>query len=50
MSIHDRIDKTAREADWQDGMNIFRERVWQDIQRLNEELEELKQIIKGEPQ
>ena len=50
MSIHDRIDKAAIEADWQDGMNVFRQRVWQDIERLNGEIEKLKQIIKGEPQ
>ena len=50
MSIHDRVDKITRDADWQDGMNIFRQRVWQDIERLNEEIEKIKQLIKGEPQ
>ena len=46
----DRNDKMAAEADWRDGMNAFRLKVYENLEKLNEELQELKQIIKGEPQ
>ena len=36
-------DKIANDADWQDGMNAFRA-------SIIKQLEEIKQIIKGEPQ
>ena len=45
MSSYDRIDKTARDADWQDGMNAFRLKVCKEITYLQEEINKLKQKI-----
>ena len=38
------------DADWKDGMNQFRLRMYQDLEEIFKQLEEIKQIIKGEPQ
>jgi hypothetical protein len=43
-------DKMMEEADWKDGMNQFRLRISQDLEEIFKQLEEIKQIIKGEPQ
>ena len=49
MSIEDRICKLTRDADWQDGMNVFRERVLKDLESLRSEIIKLKEIIKETP-
>ena len=41
-------DKMADEADWKDGMNAFRLQVIESLSIINKELEEIKQLIKGE--
>ena len=43
-------DKLTDHEDWKDGMNAFRLRIWQEVNELREEIIELKQKIKGEPQ
>ena len=43
-------DKMMEDADWKDGMNQFRLRMYQDLEEIFKQLEEIKQIIKGEPQ
>ena len=43
-------DRMADHEDWKDGMNAFRLKVWQELTRLEEEINEIKQQIKGEPQ
>ena len=45
-----RTDKIAVHEDWKDGMNAFRLKVWQELTRLEKEINEIKQQIKGEPQ
>ena len=42
-------DKLTDHADWKDGMNVFRLKVYQDIKRLDEEIKKLKQQIKETP-
>ena len=41
-------DKMMEEADWKDGMNAFRSRILEEIIKLDLEIQEIKQIIKGE--
>ena len=41
-------DKMAEEADWKDGMNAFRLKIWSEMTRLEEEINKIKQEIKGE--
>ena len=43
-------DKMMEDADWKDGMNQCRLRISQDIEEIFKQLEEIKQIIKGDPQ
>ena len=43
-------DKMMEEADWKDGMNAFRLKMWKELTHLQEEINKLKQQIKGEPQ
>ena len=43
-------DRMADHEDWKDGMNAFRLKVWQELTRLEKEINEIKQQIKGEPQ
>ena len=43
-------DKMMEEADWKDGINAFRLKMWKDLTHLQEEINKLKQQIKGEPQ
>ena len=43
-------DKMADHEDWKDGMNAFRLKVWAEMTHLQEEINKLKQQIKGEPQ
>ena len=38
------------EADWKDGINAFRLKIWKELTHLQEEINKLKQQIKGEPQ
>ena len=38
------------EADWKDGINAFRLKMWKELTHLQEEINKLKQQIKGEPQ
>ena len=39
-------DKIARDADWQDGMNVFRLRVLESLTIINEEINIIKQKLK----
>ena len=41
-------DRITEDADWRDGINLFRLRILESIKTLEEEIEELKQQIKGE--
>ena len=41
-------DRITEEADWKDGMNVFRLQVIESLSIINEELKEIKQTIKGE--
>ena len=43
-------DKMMEEADWKDGINAFRLKMWKELTHLQEEINKLKQQIKGEPQ
>ena len=43
-------DRMTEELDWKDGMNAFRLRIRQEIIELKEEINKIKQQIKGEPQ
>ena len=43
-------DKMMEEADWKDGINAFRLKIWKELTHLQEEINKLKQQIKGEPQ
>ena len=45
MSTSDRI---TEHEDWKDGMNAFRLRVLEEMTRLEEEINKIKQHIKGE--
>ena len=45
-----KADRMADHEDWKDGMNVFRLKVWKEMTRLEEEINEIKQKIKGEPQ
>ena len=38
------------EADWKDLINAFRLKIWKELTHLQEEINKLKQQIKGEPQ
>ena len=42
-------DKMAEEADWRDGMNAFRLKMWEELTHLQEEINKIKQQIKGDP-
>ena len=35
-------DKIANDADWRDGMNAFRSKIWEELSRLDAELQEIK--------
>ena len=39
-------DRMTEDADWRDGMDHFRLRVYQDLKEIFKQLEEIKQIIK----
>jgi len=39
-------DRIAENADWQDAMDQFRLRTYQDLKEIFKQLEEIKQIIK----
>ena len=41
-------DKIANDADWRDGINAFRLKVWSEMTKLEEEINKIKQEIKGE--
>ena len=41
-------DKMADEADWKDGMNAFRLKIWAEMTHLQEEINKIKQQIEGE--
>ena len=41
-------DRMAHHEDWKDGMNAFRLKVWSEMTRLEEEINKIKQEIKGE--
>ena len=41
-------DRITEEADWKDGMNAFRLKMWKEMTHLQEEINEIKQKIKGE--
>ena len=43
-------DKLTDHEDWKDGMNVFRLKVWQKLTKLEEEINKIKDKIKGEPQ
>ena len=43
-------DKITEHEDWKDGMNAFRLKMWKEMTHLQEEINKLKQQIKGEPQ
>ena len=54
--MSDRIDKIARDADWQDGMNAFRLKVIDQLEGILEvldlfdkDIESIKKQIKGDP-
>ena len=56
MSIHDRVDKMTAEADWKDGMNVFREKslkefteIYQSLSNIEKEIDKIKQKIQGDP-
>ena len=42
-------DKMADHEDWKDGMNAFRLKVWQELTRLEEEINKIKQKIGETP-
>jgi|2_EtaG_2_1085320.scaffolds.fasta_scaffold123336_2 hypothetical protein len=42
-------DKVAYHEDWKDGMNAFRQRMIEEIDKMNEKLNKLEQQIKGDP-
>ena len=42
-------DRIAENADWQDAMNQFRLRTYQDLEKIFKELEEINQIIRRKP-
>ena len=44
-----RTDRMAEDADWKDGMNVFRLQVMESLATISQELEEIKQKIKGDP-
>ena len=35
-------DKMAQDADWKDGMNAFRSKIWEELSRLDAEIERIK--------
>ena len=39
-------DKLTEDADWKDGMNVFRLKAWKEMTHLQEEINKLKQKIK----
>ena len=41
-------DRMTEEADWKDGMNAFRFKVLQELTKLEEEINKIKDKIKGE--
>ena len=42
-------DKMAQDADWKDGMNAFRSKIWEELSRLDAEIEAIKiKLIKKE--
>ena len=50
-------DKMAAHEDWKDGMNVFREKsykefteIYHSLAKIEEEINKIKQTIKGEPQ
>ena len=43
-------DKLTDHEDWKDGMNAFRLKVWQELTKLEEEVNKIKDKTKGEPQ
>ena len=45
-----RTERMAEDADWKDGMNVFRLQVRESLTAINQELKKIKQIIKGESQ
>ena len=42
-------DRITEDADWRDGMNAFRLKMWKEMTHLQEEINEIKQQIKGDP-
>ena len=49
-------DKIADHEDWRDGMNVFRSKsckefteIYQSLSKIEEELDKIKQKIKGDP-
>ena len=41
-------DRMTEERDWKDGINAFRLKVWKEMTKLEEEINTIKQQIKGE--
>ena len=41
-------DRITEERDWQDGINIFRLRMLEEVKEINKKLEKLQQQVKGE--
>ena len=39
-------DRISEDADWKDGINAFRLRMWEELTHLQEEVSKLKQQIK----
>ena len=42
-------DRMTEDADWRDGMNAFRLKMWEELTHLQEEINKIKQQIKGDP-
>ena len=41
-------DRITEERDWQDGINIFRLRILDEVKEINKKIKELQQQVKGE--
>ena len=42
-------DRITEDRDWRDGINQFRLRILEDLRKINEKIEKLKQQIKETP-
>ena len=42
-------DRMTEEADWKDGMNAFRLKMWEEIAHLHKEINKIKNKLKETP-